>query len=53
MEKTSYRIEYFLKINQRSAMCCLQTTSAGMKFGYKLVLFILHFHLAGMNREGP
>ena len=33
-KKTSYRrpvyIEYFLKNNQRSAMCCLQKTSAGM-----------------------
>ena len=48
-----YNIEYFLKINQRSAMCCLQKTSAGMKLGYKSVLFILHFHLAGMNRDEP
>ena len=66
-EKTSYRrpvttvhgrhdvcnIEYFLKHNQRSAMCCLQKTSAGMQLGYKSVLFILHFHLAGMNRGEP
>ena len=48
-----YNIEYFLKINQRSAMCCLQKTSSGMKLGYKSVLFILHFHLAGMNRDEP
>ena len=26
-------IEYFLKNNQRSAMCCLQKTSAGMNRG--------------------
>ena len=36
-----------------TAVCCLQKTSAGMQLGYKSVLFILHFHLAGMNREGP
>ena len=57
MEKTSYRrpvyIEYFFKNNQRSAMCCLQKTSAGMQLGYKSVLFILHFHLAGINRGEP
>ena len=35
------------------AMCCLQKTSAGMQLGYKSVLFILHFHLAGMNRGEP
>ena len=46
-------IEYFLKNNQRSAMCCLQKTSAGMQLGCKSVLFILHFHLAGMNRGEP
>ena len=46
-------IEYFFKNNQRSAMCCLQKTSAGMQLGYKSVLFILHFHLAGMNRGEP
>ena len=46
-------IGYFLKNNQRSAMCCLQKTSAGMQLGYKSVLFILHFHLAGMNRGEP
>ena len=46
-------IEYFFKNNQRSAMCCLQKTSAGMQFGYKSVLFILHFHIAGMNRGEP
>ena len=34
-------------------MCCLPKTSAGMKLGYKSVLFILHFHLAGMNRGEP
>ena len=27
--------------------------SAGMQLGYKSVLFILHFHLAGMNRGEP
>ena len=46
-------IEYFFKNIQRSAMCCLQKTSAGMQLGYKSVLFILHFHLAGMNRGEP
>ena len=46
-------IEYFLKNNQHSAMCCLQQTSAGMQLGYKSILFILHFHLAGMNRGEP
>ena len=46
-------MEYFFKNNQRSAMCCLQKTSAGMQLGYKSVLFILHFHLAGMNRGEP
>ena len=46
-------IEYFLTNNQRSAMCCLQKTSAGMQLGCKSVLFILHFHLAGMNRGEP
>ena len=46
-------IEYFLKNNQRSAMCCLQKTSAGMQLGCKSVLFIRHFHLAGMNRGEP
>ena len=46
-------IEYFLKNNQRSAMGCLQKPSAGMQLGYKSVLFILHFHLAGMNRGEP
>ena len=45
--------EYFLTNNQRSAMCCLKKTSAGMQLGYKSVLFILHFHLAVVNREGP
>ena len=38
---------------RESAMCCLQKTSAGMQLGYKSVLFILHFHLAGMNRGEP
>ena len=54
--KTSYRrpVDNSSPRSSRSptvSPCCI--TSAGMQLGYKSVLFILHFHLAGMNRGEP
>ena len=55
-EKTSYRrpVDNSSPRSSRSSTvspCC--NTSAGMQLGYKSVLFILQFHLAGMNRGEP